>query len=419
VTSVTPSSQPGSSGPFDSVWLNKVAVLLRDLIIANVALAFGNISVLGVKPFDFLTQWGHDLQQKASDAYTGQQTANSKVDGVAQVFGMGSGAGAGNGFLGTLNVTTIAQNFINTILKPQNLLATLTGSGVLPDSQKPQIVQQLIDNAQDIVGGLGQGSSSGSDISSWFLSLFGINQRGTNAQSVNTVQDSQIGSLLSGGAGTFDTMDGASATSLPSARWEQTYFGSGGGTSGLSGSGTCTWKTSGSSDRGVLNRYKVKPDGTDAKMSTDTQLVQLTLSGNLPLSTIADDPAIRIQGRMDSTRLNYIEARMNYGQAEIGIVVGGTYTRLGAQQSISNPTSGNWALKLGTVNSTREFVLLQNNVTIMSRTDSGATSVIGASNRYAGFSQVAGVQYLGGIIFLQMAPPDVDSWGASDRLAAL
>ena len=46
-----------------------IGTVLVDLILAQVCLALGNISILGIKPFTFLTNWGYDLQQKAADAY--------------------------------------------------------------------------------------------------------------------------------------------------------------------------------------------------------------------------------------------------------------------------------------------------------------------------------------------------------------
>lgn len=43
--------------------------VIVDLILAQVAFALGSVSVLGVKPFDFLNNWGTALQIKAQEAY--------------------------------------------------------------------------------------------------------------------------------------------------------------------------------------------------------------------------------------------------------------------------------------------------------------------------------------------------------------
>jgi hypothetical protein len=243
--------------------------------------------------------------------------------------------------------------------------------------------------------------------------MFGIHKTGSGAQAQNVVQDTQIGSLLSGGSGLFDTMDGAASTTLNTTNWEQTYSGSGAGTCGLSGKGTATWNTSGATARLCQNRYKTA-------LTTDTQLVQVILTSNIGASLVGNNPSLRIQGRENSTHDTYVEARITANSAEIGYVVSGTYTRLGSTVTISGNTSGTWQFKLGTVSSNREFVLLLNNVTVVSQTDSGAASQLGASYRYAGFTHSAGVQWIPGtIIFFQLAAPDVDSFGCSDRLAAL
>ena len=74
---ITPS--PSINTPLEEVKSNAPALtakrvgvigeVLIDLILAQVCLALGNVSILGVKPFTFLTTWGYNLQQKAADAY--------------------------------------------------------------------------------------------------------------------------------------------------------------------------------------------------------------------------------------------------------------------------------------------------------------------------------------------------------------
>jgi hypothetical protein len=54
--------------------------VLLDLFLAQIALALGNVTVLGVKPFAFLSEWGRDLQEKASEAYIGAGWAQSSAN---------------------------------------------------------------------------------------------------------------------------------------------------------------------------------------------------------------------------------------------------------------------------------------------------------------------------------------------------
>jgi hypothetical protein len=341
------------------------------------------------------------------DDATLSKSGNGPFDGILDLFNLSSLED-----LFSLNPVTIWTAIINLFLKPSNLLATLTG-GFLPDSQRPQMLQDAVDNIFDAWNTGVSGSTSGNSLSSLFNAVFGINRTGTGAVSQNVVQDAQIGTLLSGGTTPlFDTFDGASSTSL-GANWTQTYSGSGGGTYGLSGSGAAKWNTSGASSRRSQNRY------TFDTFDTDTQSVSVTLSSNLGVSTIGNHPQVLLRGRVDATDAYAIEAQIQCNSVEIGYYVSGAYTRIGTAFGISGNTSGTWQLKIGTVSSTREYVLLHNNVTVLTRTESGTTSQLGASYRYAGFAAQAGVQWLGGIVFFQMAPPEVEAFGANDRLPAL
>jgi hypothetical protein len=341
------------------------------------------------------------------DDATLSKPGNGPFDGILDLFNLSS-----LDDLFSLNPVTIWTAIINLFLKPSNLLATLTG-GILPDSQRPQMLQDAVDNIFDAWNTGVSGSTTGNPISNLFNAVFGINRTGTGAVSQNVVQDSQIGTLLSGGTTPlFDTFDGASGSSLGS-NWTQTYSGSGGGSYGLSGSGAAKWNTSGASARRSQNRY------TFDTFDTDTQSVSVTLSANLGVSTIGSHPQVLLRGRVDATDAYAIEAQMQCTSVEIGYYVSGSYTRIGTAFGISGNTSGTWQLKIGTVSSTREYVLLHNNVTVLTRTESGTTSQLGASYRYAGFSAQAGVQWLGGLLFFQMAPPEVEAFGANDRLPAL
>jgi hypothetical protein len=68
--------------------------LIRKFI-GQIAIAFGGIEIFGWHPFEFLADWGNGL-------VTGQATHGSMFDGLASIFGLGSGSdwlglGAGDG----------------------------------------------------------------------------------------------------------------------------------------------------------------------------------------------------------------------------------------------------------------------------------------------------------------------------------
>jgi len=272
--------------------------------------------------------------------------------------------------------------------------------------------QGIIDNAWDAFDSGIPGNTSNNPLSNLFNGIFGIHRTGSGAVSVNAVQDARLDAfLVTGGSSLTETFNGASSTTLNTTNWNQTYAGAGSGTYGLSGSGSATWNTSGSTSRESRNRYKA------AALTTDTQSVAVTLAANFQ-QVIGDDPEIRLLARMNATETEWVEARITRTSVEIGYVLAGSYTRLGSATSISGNTLGTWQLKAGTLASSREFVLLHNGVTVISQTDSGASSAMDSSHWYTGFTAKAGWGVTIIILPLQVGPPDVESWAASDRPAA-
>jgi hypothetical protein len=269
-------------------------------------------------------------------------------------------------------------------------------------------IQDVIDQIWDAFDSGILGNTQNNPLSTVFTSIFAIFGTGSNAQAVNVIQDVRLDALAGGGSGLSDAFDGGASSALNSTNWNQSYSGSGSGTCGLSGDGFAKWNTSGSGARTSRNRYKTAT-------TTDTQSVAISVAANVG-GAIGDNPAIYLLGRMNSAETAWVEARVTTNSAEIGYVVGGSYTRLGAAATLTADTSGTWQLKLGTVADDREFVLLRNGATVISRTDTGDASTLGASNRYAGFSMKAGWTF--SIFFgfpLQVAPPPCGAWAASDR----
>ena len=81
--------------------------IVVDLILAQVALALGGVSILGAHPFAFLTTWGNNLVQQASNAYKNNFAI---VDAVA-------GNPAGTTTSGTLTSIYNATNTVHTTSK--------------------------------------------------------------------------------------------------------------------------------------------------------------------------------------------------------------------------------------------------------------------------------------------------------------
>ena len=73
-----PPAKLGSIQRYNGDQLGIIFKFVADTILANVALAFGGIEILGIKPFDFLTTWGNDVRLKAAQAFN-QSMANAAV----------------------------------------------------------------------------------------------------------------------------------------------------------------------------------------------------------------------------------------------------------------------------------------------------------------------------------------------------
>lgn len=86
--------------------------------IGQVAIAFGGIEIAGWKPFEFLADWGQNLVDQASAAYTGQQSANNKLDILALLFGLDNGGD----FLEGTEIDDILIGFITGKINPLGLL---------------------------------------------------------------------------------------------------------------------------------------------------------------------------------------------------------------------------------------------------------------------------------------------------------
>jgi len=204
----------------------------------------------------------------------------------------------------------------------------------------------------------------------------------------------------------FISFDQPAATNLP-ANWTQTYFGAGSGTSGTDGDGNAVWNVDGGAVRGCLNRHLTP-------LATDTQVSGFVLTRNLATSWWQSSmPMMEILCRMNSAGDAYISGRITPSSCEIGYVVSGVYTRLGAAVTLTSPDRGSWQITAGESGAARQFILYQNGVTRVDRTDGGAASQMGASYRYCGFRQTAGVNF--NTIFFQLPLPPARSFSASDR----
>ncbi|MBF4194679.1 hypothetical protein MHAEM_21676 [Mycolicibacterium phlei] len=204
-------------------------------------------------------------------------------------------------------------------------------------------------------------------------------------------------------AQTMDYVDdfaGPNATNL-GAKWVQTYS-SGSGQLGVR-NGSAHWYASGGAARTCRARY------TDA-LGADRQVIKIVLANNIAL--VSSPPIVELHGRVDNTHDNYVTARIHFDHVELGYVVSGSYTRLGSNVSISN-SKGLWELQVGTLSDDYEFVLYQDGIERIRRTDSGHNSLMGSNYRYHGFLCRAGVGVNPFFLFEQKGTPDIQAYAAS------
>lgn len=75
-----PEEVRSAAPPLTAQRIGVIGEVLVTLILAQIALALGNVTVLGVRPFEFLSEWGRELQELAAEAYASagyaQQSAN-------------------------------------------------------------------------------------------------------------------------------------------------------------------------------------------------------------------------------------------------------------------------------------------------------------------------------------------------------
>lgn len=245
--------------------------------------------------------------------------------------------------------------------------------------------------------------------------LFGL-MRDTTAEAQSSANvanvgvtslSAQLASIIAppGGVYVNDNFD-RSAGNL-GANWVWEYWGPGAGHLSTDGN-NAHWNANGATTLGIFAHH-ITPT------STDNQLSSLVADG--PGDASNEDPRHILILRADTTFDNFIVASIWHNTVEIGIVVAGVYTRLGAVESYTSPGPGlRWAFHAGTTASTRQFLLYLNDSLVCDRTDTGGTSVIGASNRFVGFGGEAGVQFFG-FFFAQAAFPDIQGWAGADRAA--
>lgn len=176
------------------------------------------------------------------------------------------------------------------------------------------------------------------------------------------------------------------------------------------------WNVSGGAAR---TGYAIHNDA----LATDTQMVSFVQTA--PRNASNTDPDIRLVLRSDALAANFILAIIKHNLVEVGYVLSGVYTRLGAQVALTSANGDRWAFVAGTsaatdpagVGDNRQFLLYRNDSVVCDRIDTGDFSLMGAAQRRVGLGMLAGVNFVPFLGFQQYAPPKIQGWAAADRAA--
>jgi hypothetical protein len=244
--------------------------------------------------------------------------------------------------------------------------------------------------------------------------LFGLLKAQTDdAQGSASTALSEIAALKAAvDAGTsgeliIDNFDRAAANNL-GADWSQSDDG-GSGELGTDGNGNAKMEAGGTSSTTFFARYQAK------SLDTDYQVARFLLGKKMIDYFV--DPEMSLILRCDSDEENWVEARIDHNSCEIGYVLSGSYTRIGATATIKSADGDLWEFRAGTGTSSDEpytFQLLQNGVPRCERVDTGHNSEIGSSYRYAGMRVKGGVQVVFGVPAQKDSSP-IQVFTATDR----
>lgn len=224
-----------------------------------------------------------------------------------------------------------------------------------------------------------------------------------NAADILALKSAQSGGSNSGYSAT-ETFNTVSAVSLDTANWNISISGVG-GKMGTNGS-DAYWVNGATTPTGAT----IETDYWKTPTNGDYQLV--TLIQGVPNGF----GEIRMYARMDSTRLNYIMVIQTPSSIQLFKVIGGVATQMGSTYSRNGVGNGTWntgdtvQLISGVGTNPRQHQVKRNNQVIIDSTTSDTTSVVGSSNRFAGFGM--SVSALSGNIY---QPGKVAAWSVSDN----
>lgn len=221
---------------------------------------------------------------------------------------------------------------------------------------------------------------------------------------VQAMQNTQANQAVSGVSAVVDFSDRANSGSL-GANFNQTYALSGTGVWGIT-NGRAAWQPQNNSDRRSDVLYSPTPS------ATDYQMVGAAFATSPEHPFLSNDPAYNmLKGRMNLAQSSYVYAALRKSHAELGCVVSGAPTIFAQLTSgFSFKSTGLYWLRCGTPGGLRVFQIMEGTTPILTHTEVGTTSQLGASFRYTGMAVYAYANSVG-----TNNPGQVAAWAFADN----
>lgn len=307
------------------------------------------------------------------------------------------------------NPVTAIETFINTALKPSKLLASLEG-GILPDSQAPSLVRDMISRVTALLPKVST-TPTGNPVLDFFHVISGILGISTGAQSAAVTSTSlaaanaaNISALTVGGTSGGTMFDGASSTALPAPFVQFSLSGPyGAGLLGLDGQGHAYWYVGAG---GVAK--------TQMSLTGATYGSQYQMSSMVTTSAILGGAYLWLTARCTSNGTiagtSFVYAKIGAEGIQFGYWAAGTDTPLTGWAPYTATNGEFWEFYAGTGASINEYLIKQNNATVVTIPAATGVAAAGITGVTPAFAATAADLFF----WSQIPPPLIDSFSYAD-----
>lgn len=276
---------------------------------------------------------------------------------------------------GKITAGTVLSNYIAA------LDASKITTGEFAQSRIVNLESDFGDTWDSVVSGLQRVTSSGNTTADVEAITNAIAQSlQNNSSAIAAMQSESSGGAATGISATIEFSNYSNATTLAAPGFTQTYSGAGSGTWQIV-NGLAAWVDGTNYSRSCVARYNV------AATETDYQIVTI-IAGGAQEKNGTTYSANYAFGRMNSTGTTYIYAKVSGNTITLGYVVSGSNTVWGTYTSsyVSILFGAGFPVYLhcGTQGGERIYEVKFGTTTVISHTEVGTSSGLGASYRYTG-----------------------------------